>query len=436
MSGFRQFGLVDIDLNQQLTVLTGANGAGKTTILNILGNHFSWHSQFLAAPTKWGHGESSYSPDIHNLDAIYLEAILESTDTDRVEILREMLYQRQSYPNQPGRPPEVTVGALSYRDNGPVSKINVPENSHSIQYSLTIDPQKHVDGIYLSSHRSPGSYQQISTIPATFAQTEQIFQEYVGEIRSAVLGHRSDKSAMLRMKEALLAAAIYGEGNSSVIPDDNARAVWMGFQDVLHLLLPKSLRFKRLVAEPPEIVVETETGRFAIDSISGGISALFELSWQIYLRSHGSAQFTVCFDEPENHLHPSLQRTLIPSLMQAFPNVSFIVATHSPFIVTAAKEAKVYVLRYNDDNMVESAELDFTNKAQSAERTLVEVLGLESTTPIWAEDRFNSIMRRFLATPPTGQSVRRLKAELENEGLGEELPIALELFLEPKGKDQ
>ncbi|AQA23472.1 hypothetical protein BTZ20_1169 [Rhodococcus sp. MTM3W5.2] len=122
--------------------------------------------------------------------------------------------------------------------------------------------------------------------------------------------------------------------------------------------------------------------------------------------------------------------------MQAFPNVSFIVATHSPFIVTAAKEAKVYVLRYNDDNMVESAELDFTNKAQSAERTLVEVLGLESTTPIWAEDRFNSIMRRFLATPPTGQSVRRLKAELENEGLGEELPIALELFLEPKGKDQ
>ncbi|WP_419836937.1 AAA family ATPase [Streptomyces brasiliscabiei] len=53
----------------------------------------------------------------------------------------------------------------------------------------------------------------------------------------------------------------------------------------------------------------------------------------------------MCFDEPENHLHPSMQRTLVPTLLAAFPNVRFIVATHSPFVVTSTREAYVYALR-------------------------------------------------------------------------------------------
>lgn len=33
---WRQFSDIDIDFHEHLTVLTGANGAGKTTILNVL----------------------------------------------------------------------------------------------------------------------------------------------------------------------------------------------------------------------------------------------------------------------------------------------------------------------------------------------------------------------------------------------------------------
>ena len=32
---WKQFKNLDIDLHNQLTILTGANGAGKTTILNL-----------------------------------------------------------------------------------------------------------------------------------------------------------------------------------------------------------------------------------------------------------------------------------------------------------------------------------------------------------------------------------------------------------------
>ncbi|MBP7722945.1 MAG: AAA family ATPase, partial [Alphaproteobacteria bacterium] len=38
-------------------------------------------------------------------------------------------------------------------------------------------------------------------------------------------------------------------------------------------------------------------------------------------------------DEVENHLHPSMQRQVLGDFLEAFPNVCFIVSTHSPLIV-------------------------------------------------------------------------------------------------------
>lgn len=428
VSGFRQFGLVDIDLSNRLTILTGANGAGKTTLLNILGAHFSWHTTLLATPRDRIRGSGNYSLGIRKLDRSYLQAALGIEDEQRLNALEEMMNRRVDSQDGYGRPPQRAVGELVY-SNGSRSPLLIPENAYSIQYNVSIDQQLLVEGLYLSSHRSLSSYQQVSWIPSEFARSEQILQEYVNELWSALAGHRSEKSSMLRMKESLLAAAIYGEGNSSVVSDREARAVWDGFQEVLSLLLPESLGFERLKAEPPEIVLETKTGPFAIDSISGGMSALFELAWQIHLRASGNRRFTVCFDEPENHLHPSLQRSLIPSLMRAFPQVNFIIATHSPFIVTAARDARVYVLKYNDEQLVDSSELDFQNKAQSAERTLTDVLGLTSTSPIWAEEEFDAIMARFAGQEITPASIRALKSELEQSGLADELPIALDRYL-------
>ena len=36
VKGWRQFSDIDIEFHEHLTILTGANGAGKTTILNLL----------------------------------------------------------------------------------------------------------------------------------------------------------------------------------------------------------------------------------------------------------------------------------------------------------------------------------------------------------------------------------------------------------------
>jgi len=43
---WRQFGSVDLQFHPRLTVLTGANASGKTTLLNLLARHFQWVTQY------------------------------------------------------------------------------------------------------------------------------------------------------------------------------------------------------------------------------------------------------------------------------------------------------------------------------------------------------------------------------------------------------
>ncbi len=49
LSRWRQFEEIDLDLDSNVCVLTGPNGCGKTTVLNVLGRHFGWNLRFLAA---------------------------------------------------------------------------------------------------------------------------------------------------------------------------------------------------------------------------------------------------------------------------------------------------------------------------------------------------------------------------------------------------
>lgn len=70
-----------------------------------------------------------------------------------------------------------------------------------------------------------------------------------------------------------------------------------------------------------------------------------------------SESFVALIDEPENHLHPELQKNFLGNLIKAFPKVQFIVATHNPFMISAVRDSNVYVLNYNELNKVFSTKL-------------------------------------------------------------------------------
>ena len=47
---WQQFRSVDMEFHPRLTVLTGANGSGKTTILNLLARHADWQVPAISVP--------------------------------------------------------------------------------------------------------------------------------------------------------------------------------------------------------------------------------------------------------------------------------------------------------------------------------------------------------------------------------------------------
>jgi predicted ATPase len=399
ISDWRQFDELSIEFDPRLTILTGANASGKSTILALLARHFNWSRVYSTAPVRSKARTKKWSP---------------------------FGRRRSRAPSDPQHSAQ-SVGSLTY-GSGNTTLITVSNSARDerAQYDISLPEQQSVTGLFLTSHRAvSGNYAQVSTIPTLFGTPEQMFEQFTNEVRTRWQGSWTGRTPQLALKESLIAAAVFGEGSASVERNDEAAAIWTGFQSVLGSILPPSLGYQRLRIRVPDIIVETNTGDFIFDEASGGLSALLEVAWQIFLRSRNHGSFTVLLDEPENHLHPSLQREILPSLLNAFPSVQFIVATHSPFVVTASPDSAVYALDYNTHRRVQSRRLDYTNKAASAEDTLHRVLGLESTLPTWAEQRFHQILDEHLGAGMTNESVTALRNALESSGLASQFPNAI-----------
>ncbi len=58
-------------------------------------------------------------------------------------------------------------------------------------------------------------------------------------------------------------------------------------------------------------------------------------------------QGVVLIDEIDLHLHPSWQRAIVPNLMNIFQNCQFIITTHSPQIISHVKPESLFILREN-----------------------------------------------------------------------------------------
>lgn len=56
----------------------------------------------------------------------------------------------------------------------------------------------------------------------------------------------------------------------------------------------------------------------------------------------------VVIDEIESHLHISLQEKILPILTQMFPDLQFIVATHSPAVIASLENCTIYDLSKNE----------------------------------------------------------------------------------------
>ena len=416
IEGWRQFGHVHITIHPRLTVLTGANGAGKSSILRLFHSHFGLVQPFIATPIP--HSGGGYS---------YLTGLFTGTIAK--------LWQRF----WPTRNDISNVGSIAY-DNGIQSPLQLPTHS-SVTYNVEIGNQQSVRGIHIDSHAPINPFQQVDHIPTNIVTAQDAYDTYNNEMTQKYQGGYSEYSPAYRMKESIMAMAMFGEGNTHVRGNPAVLKAYLGFVDALRNMLPDSLGFIGIDVRAPDVVLMTTSGEFILDAASGGITTIVDLTWRLHMFSQLNDQFVVTIDEPENHLHPTMQRSLMRRLLKTFPNAQFIIATHSPFMVSSVSDSNVYVLRYentetdklkegervspSESSRVVSQKLDTVNKAGNASEILREVLGVKATIPEWVEEELDAIVSRYREREITREVLTDLRRELSDLGYEVLYPEAL-----------
>ena len=107
----------------------------------------------------------------------------------------------------------------------------------------------------------------------------------------------------------------------------------------------------------------TEGKKFKFTEVSDGFAAVLDIVADLILKMQDDNSLTrsyqkegiVLIDEIETHLHLALQKVIMPLLTKVFPNIQFIITTHSPFVLSSIPNAVAYDLEHQEvlDNLTE-----------------------------------------------------------------------------------
>lgn len=124
----------------------------------------------------------------------------------------------------------------------------------------------------------------------------------------------------------------------------------------------------------------------------------------------------VLVDEVDLHLHPRWQRDILSQLTKVFPNIQFVVSTHSPVIVVGAAEI-AQVINLNKINEDENLIYDHTYISNVGQVLLSDLFGLNYLySPEWDEkiEERNSLLSKQELT----EDEKKRLAELDEEMKG------------------
>ena len=154
----------------------------------------------------------------------------------------------------------------------------------------------------------------------------------------------------------LKATEAFARNNGKCEKADEINQWFVKFQDLLRKIFSD---------DSLELIFEEDTFSFHIkekgkelfdfNTLSGGYAAVLDIVLDMIIRmekkTNRSFDFNVpgivLVDEIETHLHIELQKTILELLTTIFPNIQFIVSTHSPFILNSISDAVIYDLENN-----------------------------------------------------------------------------------------
>ena len=152
--------------------------------------------------------------------------------------------------------------------------------------------------------------------------------------------------------------------NENQTKDADAIKAWFeGFEDLLKQIFQDGELKLEFNYRDYSFKICTEGKRFKFTEVSDGFAAVIDVVADLILKMQDDKSLSriyqkegiVLIDELETHLHLELQRVIMPLLTKVFPNIQFIVTTHSPFVLSSMPNAVAYDLEHQEvlDNLTE-----------------------------------------------------------------------------------
>ncbi|MDE7276796.1 MAG: AAA family ATPase, partial [Lachnospiraceae bacterium] len=154
----------------------------------------------------------------------------------------------------------------------------------------------------------------------------------------------------LKMTEAL------ARNNSKVEKADEIKAWFEAFEQLLKKIFSDKSIELAFDEESFEFhIIQHGKELFDFNTLSGGYQAVLDIVVDIIMRMQNQTKRVfdfslpgiVLIDEIETHLHLELQKNIMPLLTTIFPNIQFVVTTHSPFILNSIANVVIYDLESN-----------------------------------------------------------------------------------------
>ncbi len=343
------FDLLDIDLNENdIAVLTAANGRGKTTILSHIVDALheiaktAYHTEFEGIENKFYRISNSLDNLDENKPSIfYLRAKLNDEDIDFVNIRGEI--NEDDYNGIP------IENKIDYKNLKPSMEAGNVTKHASIKGDKKKAQQIFDKNIatYFPAYRfeQPGYINSPYDIKLEFNKRSKFSGEMINPLE-VVSGLTSFANWLMD----IVLDMHYQEAN--------VHHLKANLDQIITLILlgkyKKPLRFgigprgfgntriQILEIENQEMVYPT------IFNLSSGEAAALCLFGELIRQADNidnttnisNATGVVLIDEIDKHLHIKLQKEVLPSLIKLFPNIQFIITSHSPFFSMGLAETE------------------------------------------------------------------------------------------------
>lgn len=298
----RNIPVVDIDLSseeRQHLILTGPNGSGKTTLINDIKAYFAElnkNTSFITMAVK----------------EAKIEKISEWTNTPRYELYSSTIQNNEK--------------ELSESAN--VALIIANQQDYYIKYLKNDFVICSFDSSRKVSFIEPKGVSKIQLKHSLNENVGQFFVQLLVNLKAQRSFARDDDNQELIDKIDLWFSNF-----------NNALATLLGHKDFE--LVFDSVNFNYTIREKNK-------EPFHFSELSDGYSSLLSIVSELMLRmsldplAAYDKEGIVLIDEIENHLHVELQKKVLPFLSEFFPNIQFIVTTHSPFVLSSINNSVIF----------------------------------------------------------------------------------------------